>query len=82
MQAHSSLRTYVHSTHTYACTYVQAGDSPLQMGPKIETSGSASTNPVSSFLRLILGTLAGFYYFVLPIYMYLKNLVWPKDWEM
>lgn len=52
------------------------------MGPKVETSGKASTNPLSSLLRVILGSAAGFYYFVLPVYMYLKNLVWPKDWEM
>mgnify|MGYP001807432571 CR=1 FL=1 len=31
---------------------------------------------------MALGVAAGFYYFVLPIYMYLKNLVWPKNWEM
>ena len=29
-------------------------------------------------LRLILGTAAGSYYFLLPVYMWLKNLIWPK----
>lgn len=38
-----------------------------------------NTNPLAFLLRLLLGTAAGFYYFVLPIYMYLKNLVWPKN---
>jgi hypothetical protein len=28
---------------------------------------------------LAAGTMAGFYYFLVPIYMYLKNLVWPKS---
>ena len=60
---------------------MQAGESPLQMGPKQEVSGKIS-NPVSFLLRLLLGTTAGFYYFVLPVYMYLKNLVWPKSWPM
>uniref|UniRef100_A0A7S3VVX1 MPBQ/MBSQ family SAM-binding methyltransferase profile domain-containing protein n=1 Tax=Dunaliella tertiolecta TaxID=3047 RepID=A0A7S3VVX1_DUNTE len=63
-------------------TKPKAGDSPLQLGPKMETSGSPSSNPISSLVRLILGSLAGFYYFLLPVYMYLKNLVWPKNWEM
>ncbi|EIE26395.1 S-adenosyl-L-methionine-dependent methyltransferase [Coccomyxa subellipsoidea C-169] len=56
----------------------KAGDSPLEMGPKVETSGS--TNNIFSFLfRLIIGSLAGFYYFVLPVYMWLKNLIWPRN---
>lgn len=52
------------------------------MGPKAEESGRLSTNPLSFLLRLLLGTSAGFYYFVLPIYMYIKNLIWPKSWPM
>ncbi|KAF5839556.1 S-adenosyl-L-methionine-dependent methyltransferase [Dunaliella salina] len=63
-------------------TKPKAGDSPLQMGPKIEQSGSSSANPIYTLFRLILGSLAGFYYFLLPVYMWLKNLVWPKNWEM
>ncbi|KAG2429982.1 hypothetical protein HYH02_013933 [Chlamydomonas schloesseri] len=60
----------------------KAGESPLVMGPKAEVSGKMNTNPLSFLLNLILGTAAGFYYFCLPIYMYIKNLVWPKNWEM
>ncbi|KXZ49108.1 hypothetical protein GPECTOR_23g39 [Gonium pectorale] len=60
----------------------KAGDSPLVMGPKAEQSGSLNTNPLTLLLRLILGTAAGFYYFCVPVYMYLKNLVWPKSWDM
>jgi MPBQ/MSBQ methyltransferase len=60
----------------------QAGPSPLQLGPKAETSGKLNSNPITFAVRMALGVAAGFYYFVLPIYMYLKNLVWPKNWEM
>jgi MPBQ/MSBQ methyltransferase len=61
---------------------LQAGDSPLDLGPKAEASGTMNTNPLSFLLRLLLGTTAGFYYFVVPVYMFIKNAVWPKDWEM
>lgn len=59
----------------------KAGESPLDMGSKAEVSGKIS-NPFSFLFRLLLGTAAGFYYFLVPIYMYLKNLVWPKDKPM
>ncbi|KAJ9512537.1 hypothetical protein QJQ45_018959 [Haematococcus lacustris] len=60
----------------------KAGESPLVMGPKEEVSGSMNTNPISFLFRLMLGTAAGFWYFILPVYFYLKNLVWPKNWPM
>ncbi len=63
----------------HACACVQAGESPLQMGPKAEVSGCMNSNPLSFALRLLLGTAAGFYYFVVPVYMYIKNLIVPKD---
>lgn len=47
----------------------QAGASPLQLGPKAEVSKASNTNPLSFLLRLILGSAAGFYYFMLPWYM-------------
>lgn len=46
-----------------------AGPSPLKLGPKAEVSQKANTNPFSFLLRLLLGTAAGSYYFILPIYM-------------
>ncbi len=52
------------------------------MGPKAEVSGKMNSNPFSFLFRLLLGTAAGFYYFLVPVYMYLKNLVWPKDKPM
>ena len=48
------------------------------MGPKLEASGGRSRNPILFLARLILGSTAGFYFFLLPWYMWLKNLVWPK----
>lgn len=60
-----------------------AGDSPLAMGPKAEASGSpGGSNPLAFLARLLLGSAAGFYYFVVPVYMFLKNAVWPKSWQM
>ena len=56
----------------------RAGASPLELGPKAEASTSANTNALSFLLRLLVGTLGGFWYFLVPIYMYIKNLVWPK----
>jgi len=60
----------------------KAGESPLQLGPKAEESGKLNSNPITFLLRMALGMAAGFYYFVLPVYMYLKNLVWPRNWQM
>ncbi|CAK0758388.1 hypothetical protein CVIRNUC_002616 [Coccomyxa viridis] len=57
----------------------KAGDSPLDMGPKQEISGSRRSNPLRFLFNLIVGTLAGSYYFLLPVYMWLKNLIWPKN---
>ena len=54
------------------------GESPLGLGVKQEKSEALNTNPLAFLLRLVLGTTAGFYYFLLPVYMWLKNLVWPK----
>ncbi|KAL8100738.1 2-methyl-6-phytyl-1,4-hydroquinone methyltransferase, chloroplastic-like [Apium graveolens] len=54
-----------------------SGDSPLQMGPKVEDV-SKPAHPVVFLIRLILGTLAGAYYAIVPIYMWLKDQVIPK----
>ena len=56
----------------------QDGESPLQMEPKREQLETRS-NPLAFLARLLLGTLAGSYYFLLPVYMWLKNLVWPHS---
>lgn len=54
---------------------LQAGDSPLQMGPKREDSVDSNTNPLSFLFNFIVGTLAGSYYFVLPIVMWLRHRI-------
>lgn len=50
-------------------TFLQAGPSPLQLGPKAEERGKVNGNPVSFLLRLLLGTAAGFYYFLVSANM-------------
>jgi MPBQ/MSBQ methyltransferase len=47
---------------------LQSGDSPLQLGPKAEERGKVNGNPLSFLLRLLLGTAAGFYYFLVRIH--------------
>lgn len=54
---------------------LQAGDSPLQMGPKREDSVDSNANPLSFLFNFIVGTLAGSYYFVLPIVMWLRHRI-------
>jgi MPBQ/MSBQ methyltransferase len=60
-------------------TKPKAGDTPLALGPPAEVSSQMNTSPLAFLLRVILGSTAGFYYFVLPIYMWVKNLVWPRS---
>lgn len=58
----------------------KAGDSPLILPPKPqETSGKSRSNPLLFVLRLLLGSTAGFYYFVLPVYMWIKDKIWPQS---
>jgi MPBQ/MSBQ methyltransferase len=40
------------------------------------------SNPLSFVMRLILGSAAGFYYTIVPIYMWIKNLLLPKSWAI
>ena len=51
---------------------------------RTETSGNADCMASGKlqkfeFNMTWLAECAGFYYFVLPVYMWLKNLVWPKN---
>lgn len=57
---------------------LQAGESPLEMGP-IQEEIYAPQNPIKVFLRFFLGFAAASYYFFIPVYMYLKHLVWPRS---
>lgn len=57
-------------------TKPRAGASPLALpDAPAESSTRDNSNPFSKTVRLVLGTLAGFYYFCLPLYMWCKNLV-------
>lgn len=49
----------------------------MQLGPKAEDV-SKPTNPFVFFLRFILGALAGTYYVLVPIYMWLKDQLVPE----
>jgi MPBQ/MSBQ methyltransferase len=59
-----------------------AGASPLNLGPIAEERAVPKQNPLSFLLRLFLGTTAGFYYTLVPIYMWIKNLAVPKSWAI
>lgn len=52
----------------------EAGKSPLQLGPKVEDVHG----PSFAYL-FIVGGIASLYYVLVPIYMWLKDLVVPKD---
>ena len=61
------------------------GPSPLDLGEMAEKTvqkqdqpKAKAPNPLQTLRRVILGSLAGFYYFIIPVYMWLKNLVFPK----
>ncbi|XP_045819151.1 2-methyl-6-phytyl-1,4-hydroquinone methyltransferase, chloroplastic-like isoform X2 [Trifolium pratense] len=54
-----------------------SGDSPLQLGPKVEDL-EKPVNPLVFLSRLILGAIAATYYTILPIYMWIKDQIVPK----
>jgi MPBQ/MSBQ methyltransferase len=63
---------------------LQLGKSPLKLGPKAEESSKELSRDKRNFvgfaLRLALGSLAGFYFFLVPIYMWIKDkLLSVKD---
>lgn len=65
---HHILSTHHTHTHPYTPpTHHQAGESPLQLGPKAEERGQVRGNPLSFLIRLLLGTAAGFYYFLVGL---------------
>lgn len=55
------------TTTTATISSLQAGESPLKLGPKAEESGKLHDNPLSFLVRLVLGTAAGFYYFLVRV---------------
>ncbi|GJS72687.1 MPBQ/MSBQ methyltransferase 2 [Tanacetum coccineum] len=51
-----------------------AGDSPLQLGPKVKDA-EKPVNPFVFLARLLIGSLAGVYYVLVPVYMWLKDKI-------
>lgn len=58
----------------------QPGPSPLKLGPKAEDV-RGSFNPVSFLWRFFVGTVASLYYVLIPIFMWVKDLILPKSWS-
>ncbi|CAF2060144.1 unnamed protein product [Brassica oleracea var. botrytis] len=56
-----------------------SGDSPLQLGPKEEDVEKPVNNPFSFLGRFLLGTLAAAWFVLIPIYMWIKDQIVPKD---
>lgn len=48
----------------------QPGESPLDLGEKTEDVSKPMRNPLMMMWRFLLGSLAGFYFVLVPIYMY------------
>ena len=44
-----------------------SGKPPLDLGPKREDRSRAGPDPLASLLRLLVGTIGGFYYFLVPV---------------
>lgn len=49
----------------------------MQLGPKAEDV-EKPVHPFVFFLRFILGAIAAAYFVLVPIYMWLKDLIVPK----
>lgn len=50
----------------------------VQLGPKAEDV-KGPWNPLSFVYRFIVGVVASLYYVLVPIYMWLKDQIVPKD---
>lgn len=62
----------------------EAGPGPLYAEPSDQEQQvqGPKSNPLSFLIRMILGCIGGFYYTLVPIYMWIKNLIFPKSWEI
>lgn len=56
------------------------GPCSLQLGPKAEDV-KGPVNPLSFAWRFVVGTVASLWFVIIPIYMWLKDLVLPKSWK-
>ncbi|XP_037422582.1 2-methyl-6-phytyl-1,4-hydroquinone methyltransferase 2, chloroplastic-like [Triticum dicoccoides] len=60
----------------------QSGDSPLQLGPKAEDVSKPHVNPIFVFFRFLIGTICATYFFLVPIYMWIKDKIVPQGRPM
>jgi MPBQ/MSBQ methyltransferase len=51
--------------------------SSLQLGPKAEDI-SKHGNPILVFVRFLIGTICATYFFLVPIYMWIKDKIVPR----
>ncbi|VAH96031.1 unnamed protein product [Triticum turgidum subsp. durum] len=56
----------------------QNGDSPLRLGPKAEDVSKPHVNPIFVFFRFLIGTICATYFFLVPIYMWIKDKIVPQ----
>lgn len=54
----------------------ESGDSPLKLGPKAEDV-SKPVNPIVFLFRFLVGTICATYFFLVPIYMWIKDKIVP-----
>ncbi|KAJ7954817.1 2-methyl-6-phytyl-1,4-hydroquinone methyltransferase, chloroplastic-like [Quillaja saponaria] len=54
-----------------------SGDSPLQLGPKVEDV-QKPVNPFVFLLRFLIGAIAATYFVLVPVYMWIKDRIVPK----
>jgi hypothetical protein len=75
------IHVFLHAANNRKETFIlreeQTVGIVLQMGPKAEDV-KGPWNPISFAYRFIIGVLAASYFVLVPIYMWLKDLVTPK----
>lgn len=74
---HVFLHTANKREETFILREEQTVGIVLQMGPKAEDV-KGPWNPISFAYRFVIGVLAASYFVLVPIYMWLKDLVTPK----
>ncbi|KAL6654126.1 hypothetical protein ACP70R_007591 [Stipagrostis hirtigluma subsp. patula] len=55
----------------------ESGDSPLQLGPKVEDI-SKPVNIIAFLFRFLMGTISAAYFVLVPIYMWMKDKIVPR----
>lgn len=56
------------------------GQSPMQLESKQEESGGEiSSNPLFFLIKIVLGSIGGLYYFFVPLYFKVVDVILPKE---